>query len=289
MNTGGGGTQLSLGLELASSVLEDPASGIFSLGDTSVILPSNGDDSGSDLFSTEGISNLPLDDMFRSSNEGLQISDLDTSFDGLLTSSSGASCLSDADGGQFISRIKRRDVGKSCINSNMLNKGPATDSDVLPPNPGNIFPPPGSNPERIDGRENDPKPRPVWIYPIVNTDLDFKYCPSGINGYRAYAVCDSGFEHDRVRTGTTWNLSHVTRRKSWVFKEAFLASFCSNAKSTYQNAFLGGGTVNDMFFECYDPHLRWCCGNYDDDTWGPDNGYATLCKEMLINGILSDL
>ena len=48
-------------------------------------------------------------------------------------------------------------------------------------------------------------------------------------------------------------------------------------------------TVTDILLECYTPHLRWCCQNYDWDFFGPNDGFASLCKEMLIDGILSGL
>ena len=214
-NTVGGATQLSLGLDSAISVIEDPASLIFPLEDISTFSLSNGGDSESDLFSTEPITGLLPDDGLIFSNEGLRVDDSGSSSpDGLLASSSGASCLSDADGGQFISRIKRRADATSCSNPNVLNKDPSKGSNHLPPNPRNIFPPPGSRPDRLPGSYNDPKPRNPLTYPVLNTDFDFMYCPSGINGFRTYAVCDSGFERYRIPTGPVYTLIHVTRRKS---------------------------------------------------------------------------
>lgn len=215
-NTVGGATQLSLGLDSTSSVTEDPASAILPLGDSSTFSLLNGDDSQLDLFSPGSMANWPLDEELVSSNEGFQVDDSASSPDGLLASSSGASCrLSDADGGQFISRIKRRDNGISCPDPNMLKKDPTKSSDHLPPNPDNIFPPPGSRKTRLPGSYNDPKPRNPLSYPVGNSEFDFKYCPSGIGGLRTYAVCDSGYEFDRVPyMEPIYTLLHVTRRKS---------------------------------------------------------------------------
>lgn len=204
----GGGTQLSSSPDSAASVSDDPASAIFPLGDISTFLLSDVDDSESDLFGTESIANSPLDEL-TSSNEGFQVDDPGSNFDGLFANSR-ASCVSDA-GGQFIDRIRRRREGETCINPTVF-KDPTTDSDEnLPPNPDKIFPPPGSNPGRLPGVWNDPKPRPPTTFRAVNTDFDFEYCPAGMYGYRTYAVCDSGVEKDRVPTGLFYSLYHVSR------------------------------------------------------------------------------
>lgn len=199
-----GGTQLSLGFDSASSVSEDPASAMFPLGDISNFLPLNGDNSEADMFSTGSIADLPLDE-FTSSDEGFEIDPGSSS--GLLASSI-ANCVSD--GGQFIGRIRRRD--NSCSAPAEFKK-PSTDVQKPPNDPDEVFPPPGSNPGRLSGHVNDPKRRPIYLDQEVNTDFDFEYCPSGISGYRLYAVCDSGLERDRSHIGPTYTLYHVTRRK----------------------------------------------------------------------------
>ena len=200
-------TLLSLGLGSAAPISEDLTSAIFSPGDLSTFLTSNENDPGADLFGTESIAISPFDE-FTSSNEGF---DLDQEFSSELLASSGASCVSDAEG-QFIGRIRRREDGR-CSNPTILQKEPATDGQESPKNPNGVFPPPGSNPGRITGPWNDPKPRPEWEFPTANSDFDFEYCPSGVNGYRKYAICDSGIEKDRYGRSPFKALYHCTRRR----------------------------------------------------------------------------
>jgi hypothetical protein len=71
------------------------------------------------------------------------------------------------------------------------------------------FPPPYANPGRRDmSPENEPKPRPASH--VRNTKNDFEACPSGRDGYRMYAVCDSGQESDRIFTESRgWTLINV--------------------------------------------------------------------------------
>lgn len=81
-----------------------------------------------------------------------------------------------------------------------------------PINEKEVFPPPGSNPKRVVGFQNDPKPRPEWD--VANSAFDFEFCGSSVNGYRDYAICDSGKEKDRMReVGGSYSLWYVTRRK----------------------------------------------------------------------------
>lgn len=197
-----GGTQLSLGLEPIPSGLED------------LFLPSNGVDLGSDLFKSESAANFPLDDL-SSSNEGFEI-DLETN-SGLLASA-GASCVSD--GGQFLGRTRRRDKSR-CDNLN-LKEPPTDDHRDQPTNPNEVFPRPGFNGGRLPGSFNDPQERPPGQFPALNTDFDNEYCPSGINGFRQYAICDSGLDRDRFLTGRfVYTLYHVSRCK-----------FCSSKRSS---------------------------------------------------------
>ena len=77
-----------------------------------------------------------------------------------------------------------------------------------------VFPPPGSNEDRLPGFQNDPKPRSKWSGDVANSAFDFEFCGSGPHGYRNYAICDSGDEKDNLRGAGGWyTLWRVTRRK----------------------------------------------------------------------------
>jgi hypothetical protein len=71
------------------------------------------------------------------------------------------------------------------------------------------FPPPYSNQGRLNWLpENAPKPRPPRDK--KNTRTDFESCPSGLSGYRMYAVCDSGKDSDTVFSDVRgWTLLNV--------------------------------------------------------------------------------
>jgi hypothetical protein len=87
------------------------------------------------------------------------------------------------------------------------------------------FPPPYANPGRRDmSPENEPKPRPARY--VRNTKNDFEACPSGRDGYRMYAVCDSGQESDRIFTESRgWTLINVDPSMFLFFVLAFPRSF----------------------------------------------------------------
>jgi hypothetical protein len=108
-----------------------------------------------------------------------------------------ADCLSHYDG-ESVNNLGRRNDA-SCpagFVPDVPAPAPFTNDHRQPPPI--YFPPPGSHPGRMrpGEPEHDPRPRPVTHR--QNTDFDFKFCPSGTNGYRLYAVCDSGNPDDRV-------------------------------------------------------------------------------------------
>jgi hypothetical protein len=104
---------------------------------------------------------------------------------------------------QSIAKIRRAEL---CPAPNILETPPG--SIDKPKDEGLTgFPPPGSNPGRLPGPENDPTPRPwdPWAENSpVNSDFDFQFCPSGARGYRNYAVCDSGKPDDRLGPVGNW-------------------------------------------------------------------------------------
>ena len=182
----GGGAELAWDTDLAASpALGDSASILLPPGDASASLLLDEDDSTSNLFD--------MNDDFGS--EPLAISGVDCAFDQ----------------GQSIGGIGRRN--NVCPDVTPF-KDPTTDTQQPQKTPDKSFPPPGSNPGRIPGRLNDPRPRPDWASPAANSDFDFQFCPSGISGYRQYAICDSGFEEDRINDFLGhYSLWYVTRRK----------------------------------------------------------------------------
>lgn len=188
----GSGTELALGLDPASTISNSLGSDLFA--QTNPAGP-GGETSASDIFSnTDPSGGLFIDDA----------PNMD------LIAGSGVGCVSYE--GQPISRIRRSDF---CVDNSLPQNLPAA---VQQPTEGSdaTFPPIGSHPGRYSGRQNDPKPR-VRSAPneAFNTDEDFKLCPSGFNGYREYAVCDSGIEADRWRgvTDHDWRLWDVSHRR----------------------------------------------------------------------------
>lgn len=154
----------------------------------------------SDLFNDEFTSGLFSDE----SNLGLRLGEVDSSAS-ITSTDFDQNWLADADPefkcisltDQFIS--KRRRADNICTpDTTPMDQEPSKNTDPPSQIPGSDaqFPPPGSNPGRHnDQPENDPSPRPAKYRP--NTNFDFQYCPSGLLGYRMYAVCDSGSEQDR--------------------------------------------------------------------------------------------
>lgn len=191
--TDGGGANLALGLEPTSITSNNLDSDLFAQADPAGLLPSNGENSASDFLSTIDPSNEAFTD--DASNLG-------------LIAGSDVSCGSSQ--GPPITRIRRDNV---CNDPSLLEKLPTA---VEQPMEGSdiTFPPPGSNPGRLSGSRNDPKPRPKYDNNVANTEEDFKICPSGLDGYREFAVCDSGLDKDRRDgIGLSYSLWDCTPRK----------------------------------------------------------------------------
>lgn len=192
-------TELLGGLGFPEDAGEDSASSLLS--------PS-GFDSGGNLFDTDLRGSLSLSEIAMAQGEANV--DGGSNFDLLdLTANSPLGCESDQE--RPIDGIGRR--GTTCSDPLLLQE-PSTDVQQPLDNPDGLFPPPGSNPGREPGEMNDPKPRPSGVTSVANSDFDFQYCPSGLGGYRLYAVCDSGFESDRqLIGGSYYALYRCTRRK----------------------------------------------------------------------------
>lgn len=194
LDTIGGGTAMALGSESGSLIADNLETDFFTQADPVAFLNPDGADSASDLFATIDSSDGFLTD---------DASSLD------LIANSGAGCMSYE--GQPISRIRRDTF---CTDPSLLET-PSTNEKQPTKDSGTTFPPPGSNPGRLPGKQNDPKPRTGYDGNALNTDEDFQICPSGTNGYRQYAVCDSGIKEDRYWQGYPgiYALYHCSRRK----------------------------------------------------------------------------
>lgn len=179
----GEGTELALGLDPASIPSDSLDSDLFVQTDPAGSLPSNGENSALDFFSTSD----PSDQLFTDDASSID-----------LIAGSNVGCVSYE--GQAISRTRRDNL---CVDDSLLKEPPTAGSDLT-------FPPLGSNQNRLPGEINDPKPRPVTDIP--NSEEDHELCPTGQNGYREYAVCDSGREEDRwqyfVYEWALWHCSH---------------------------------------------------------------------------------
>ena len=190
----GVGTELALNLEPASITFNSLDSDLFAQTDAGGLLPSDGETSALDIFSPTDPDGLFIDD---ASNTD-------------LIAGSAIECVSYE--GQPSSRIRRDNV---CVDES-LRQSPPTAAQQPIGGSDATFPPIGSNPGRISDAINDPKPR-VRSQPNAadNTEEDFMLCPSGTDGYREYAVCDSGFEEDRWRgvTNYDWRLWDVSHRR----------------------------------------------------------------------------
>ena len=199
----GDGTDLLAGIDASSPEYENSASSMFSLGDSNAFLPFN--EVGSDLFDSD-LGDIGSPNDITSSNEEFN---LDDGFISGLIANSDADCVFNE--GQPIGRMRRRE--NTCRDPTLF-KDPSTDVQKPPANPGGVFPPPGSNPGRLSGPRNDPKPRPEGAFAAANSEFDFEFCPSGTDGYRKYAVCDSGIAGDRFHLGFgIFSLFHCTRSK----------------------------------------------------------------------------
>lgn len=249
----GGGTEVAWDTDLAASpALGDLASVLLPPGVLSASLPSSEDESTSNLFD--------INDKF--GLEPLANSGVDCGFD---------------QGQQSIGAIGRR--GKVCPDVTPY-KDPRTDTQQPPKTPDKLFPPPGSNPGRVPGISNDPRPRPDYAYPAANSDFDFQFCPAGVNGYRQYAICDSGFEDDRLSDFLGYySLWYVTRRKYTHITTTKNTVFDRELTLTNQPM----SAVESTVFSCFPPHKRWCCEHYDPNQPRPNTGFANFCREMLIN------
>lgn len=173
----------------------------------STFLPSSGFDSGSNLFDQSIGESLSLDEIALASGDW-SIAD-DSNFNLMDLVATHPSCVSDE--GPLFGGIARR--GETCVDITRF-QGPSSEVEKPPDTANNVFPPPGSNKKRLPGPENDPKPRPSTE--VANSPFDFEYCGSGFDGWRQYAVCDSGFENDRtlMRYSPIFHaLFHCTRRK----------------------------------------------------------------------------
>lgn len=185
----GPGTELALSLEPAPIAPSSLNSDLFAQTD---LAGSDGGNFALDFFSAADRS----DDLFN-----------DNASNTNLMAGSGVGCVSYE--GQPFSRIRRDNF---CVDQSSPQNPPAA---VQQPIVGSdaTFPPTGSHPGRLSGKQNDPKPR-VRSRPneADNTEEDFMFCPSGIDGYRDFAVCDSGLEKDRKRgvTDHDWSLWDVT-------------------------------------------------------------------------------
>ena len=188
----GAGTELALSLEPAPITPSSLNSDFFAQTD-----PAGSDGGGSALDLSPAAD--PSDDLFN-----------DNASNTNLMAGSGVGCVSYE--GQPFSRVRRDNF---CVDPSLPQNPPAA---VQQPTVGSdgTFPPIGSHPGRRSGEQNDPKPR-VRSQPneADNTEEDFMLCPSGNNGYREYAVCDSGLERDRWPgvTDRDWNLWDVTHCK----------------------------------------------------------------------------
>ena len=183
----GAGSELALGLEPTSIASDSVDLDLFVQTDPGGSLPSDGEISALDFFWTTDLS------------DGLFIDD-ETNMK--LIAGSNVGCVSYE--GQAITRTRR---GNVCAEDSLLTKPFTEGSDLKPP-------PERSNPNRLPGSINDPKPRPTGdTTTAANTEEDFWICPSGVNGYRQYAVCDSGRDEDRFPgvTGHDWTLWYVSR------------------------------------------------------------------------------
>lgn len=164
--------------------------------------------------------------------------------------------------GQALARIRR---GNFCVDDSSLDAPSTGGSDTT-------FPPAGSNPNRIPGSIHDPKPRPTGgATDIPNTKEDFALCGSGVNGYRLYAVCDSGRDQDR-RPGSTyhdWSLTHCSRCRD-----------ISSSSLLWHERLMMVIVLNPIL-ECYPPHKRWCCTFYAD--YVTLGGFGAFCEEILLN------
>lgn len=187
-----GGTSIALGSGSDSLTPDNLELDFLTQMDPAVFLPSNEVDSALDFFATTDSS----DDLFPDDASSLG-----------LIADSGIGCVSYE--GQPISRIRRDNF---CTDPSLL-KTPPTNENQPAKDSDTTFPPPGSNPGRIPGKSNDPKPRSQYDSNALNIDEDFQICPSGPNGYRKYAVCDSGIERDRYpQGGDYYALYHCSRR-----------------------------------------------------------------------------
>lgn len=186
-----GGTELALNLEPASITSNSLDSDLFAQTDAGGLLPSDGETSALNIFSPTDPDELFIDDAFNTD----------------MIAGSGVGCVSYE--GQPISRIRRDNV---CVDESLRQSPPAAAQQSIGGSDA-TFPPIGSHPGRLPGAQNDPKPRVrSQINATDNTEEDFMFCPSSLNGYRQYAVCDSGFDKDR-RPGVTnhdWSLWDVT-------------------------------------------------------------------------------
>lgn len=186
----GDGTELALGLDPASITFNSLDSNLFAQTDPA---DSEGGNSALDLFSTTD----PSDELF-----------IGDTFSPDLIAGSDVGCVSYE--GQPISRIRRDNL---CVDDSLIGT-PAPAAQAPKEGTDATFPPIGSNLERLPGRRNDPKPRRrTDTNAALNTEEDFKFCPSGVNGYRQYAVCDSGLEQNRhpgvsYHDWSLWDVSH---------------------------------------------------------------------------------
>jgi hypothetical protein len=200
-----GGTNLALSPEPDWLGTQDSESVLYPLGeDTIAFLSLDEEDASS--YSPISIDthseNWPLDD-FTLLNEEFNAYG-ESSFE-FLVADSDVDCISYDE--QSIARKRR---ANSCPATQ-----PPTDIEETTKAPNPVFPPPGSNPGRRPGAIHDPKPRPWWSMQPPNSDLDFKYCPSGRKGYRGYYTCDSGISDHRWHLGgKVYNLIYVTPSKS---------------------------------------------------------------------------
>lgn len=146
-------------------------------------------------------SDLLPDELFQQSNEL-----------SALFADSDSTCVSSEDRIQLSIGKRARKRGVICPLDKdtgppaVEQQSPPTTEPTLPPIE---FPSPNSNQDRMNGKTPllDLNPRPLRM--IQNTDFDYKYCSAGVNGYQLYAVCDSGFDTDRIPNFGFYSLYHV--------------------------------------------------------------------------------